>query len=380
MENQEIKDALFAIKESVATKATEQNVELKSMIDALEAKMKSENTATINELKADLDAVQKHADILDVKLQEKSAESKGTSYNDVMVDAIAKNHAAIKNVTKGRNATMEVKVVGNMTATANLTGASVMTYQNGVALLPSQKVNVSDLVPTVNSATGNYVIYRETTSEGSISEQTTPGVAKTQIDYDYVNVTYVANYIAGYARVAKQMLQDLPFLQSALPSQLRRDYFKAENSIFYTALDAAATAAVTTKTESAERLLAAIAQVENANYDVTGIVVNPSDWAVLAITKPADYSVPQTVNFVNNMLTIGGVPVFKATWMPVTKFIVGDWNQAKKVVTDGLSVEFFEQDADNVTKNLTTVRVESRTVLAIDQPLGFCKGTFTVSI
>jgi hypothetical protein len=66
--------------------------------------------------------------------------------------------------------------------------------------------------------------------------------------------------------------------------------------------------------------------------------------------------------------------------MPVTKCIVGDWNQAKKVVTDGLKVEFFEQDSDNVQRNLTTARVESRTVLAIDHPTAFIKMTFTTSI
>jgi hypothetical protein len=44
---------------------------------------------------------------------------------------------------------------------------------------------------------------------------------------------------------------------------------------------------------------------------------------------------------------------------------------AKRVVVDDLKVEFFEQDSDNVQKNLVTVRIECREVLAIDRPDAF---------
>jgi len=49
------------------------------------------------------------------------------------------------------------------------------------------------------------------------------------------------------------------------------------------------------------------------------------------------------------------------------KVLVGDWNMAKRVVVDDLKVEFFEQDSDNVQKNLVTCRIEAREVLAIDR-------------
>lgn len=376
MESTEIKDALAQIKSSVEAKATEQTVEVKNMIEALEAKMKSETSATIDELKSNLKAIQEHADKLDVKLQEKSTETKSEGYAEVMVKSLKENFDAIKSVSKGRNATMQVKTVGDMTTAANLTGSSVFTYQPGVAMVPSQMINFADLVPTVNSATGTYVIYRETGGEGSISSQGTPGVAKTQKDYDLTAVTFNATYIAGYTRYAKQMAQDLPFLTSFLPNALRRDYFKAENSIFYTALAAAATASTTTKTEDVEQIIDDMGTLESIDYMVNGIVVNPKDWASIAMTKPNDYSLPGIVQFVNGKLTINGVPVYKASWIPVDKYLIGDWSYAKKVVVDGLAVEFFEQDADNVTKNLITARVESRTVLGIDMPAAFILGDF----
>lgn len=379
--NEEVKSALEALKSGLEGKTAQ---ETKSALEAFEVKhntaveakakelFASELKAAKDELLETLKATQKHVDNLDIKLQKGAKEVKG--YSESMAEQIKENFESIRNVRKGQSHKMEVKVVGNMTSAANLTGSVVFTYQNNPALVPTQLVNLADLVPTVQSATGVYSIYRETGSEGSISEQTVPGNAKTQIDYDYTQVNFTANYIAGYARVAKQMIQDLPFLQSSLPMQLRRDYFKAENTIFSTALLAAATASTATGTTLVEKVLQDVAALEALNYNVNGIAMNPADWYAIATTKPNDFSIPGIVTFSNGLLSMNGIPVYKVTWLTAGTYIVGDWTMAKKVVVDGLAVEFFEQDSDNVQRNLITARVESRTVLAIDRPNAFIKG------
>jgi len=375
MEALEIKTALEGIKAQVETKATEQTAEVKGLIEALETKMKSEKDADILALKSDLTAIQAHADKLDLKLQEKGTETETKSYDAILQAELKDNFDSVSKVTKGRSARIETKAVGNMTIATNLTGSAVATVQDGVSIVPSQKINFSDLVPTVNSATGIYVIYRETGAEGSISTQT-EGASKSQKDYDLTAVTFNAAYLSGFTRYSKQMAQDLPFLQSFLPTALRRDYFKAENLQFYTALAAAATASTTAKTVDVEQLVDDMGSLESIDYDVTGIVLNPKDWANIAITKPNDYSLPGIVTFVNGRLAINGVPVYKASWMPVDKYLMGDWSYAKKIAVDGLAVEFFEQDADNVTKNLITARIEQRVVLGIDMPTAFILGDF----
>lgn len=376
MEATEIKTALDGIKSQFDAKGLENQIELKGLIANLEGKMATNEAVT--ELKTALDVVQAHADALDVKLKEKSGETEieTKSFFGEFAKSLKLNFEVIKNVRKGAAAKMEMKAVGDMTATANLTGGTVKTYQAGVVAIPSQKVNFSDLVATVNSATGTYVIYRETGSEGSISNQTVPGTSKTQIDYDFTEVVFNATYLAGFARYAKQMAQDLPFLTSFLPNALRRDYLKKENSIFYTALAAAATASTTAKTVDIEQIVDDMGTLEATDYECNGIVMNPKDWYAIALTKPSNYSLPQTVSFLSGVLTINGCPVYKASWMPVDKYLMGDWNYAKKVAVDGLAIEFFEQDADNVTKNLITARIEQRTVLGIDNGAAFILGDF----
>jgi HK97 family phage major capsid protein len=379
----ELKQEFEAIKTGLETKTA---TEVKTQIDAFELKYNQATTAqkdaftldlktTKEDFEAKLKAVQDHADKLDLKLQEKGTEANVKSYDAVMQIALKDNFDSVSKVTKGKSTSLEIKEVGNMTIATNLTGSAVATVQEGVSIVPSQKINFSDLVPTVNSATGIYVIYRETGSEGSISTQT-EGASKSQKDYDLTAVTFNAAYLSGFTRYSKQMAQDLPFLQSFLPTALRRDYFKAENLQFYTALAAAATASTTAKTVDVEQLVDDMGSLEAIDYDVTGIVLNPKDWANIAITKPNDYSLPGIVTFVNGRLAINGVPVYKASWMPVDKYLMGDWSYAKKIAVDGLAVEFFEQDADNVTKNLITARIEQRVVLGIDMPTAFILGDF----
>lgn len=315
-------------------------------------------------------AIESRLDEIEIKLQ-KSTEQKmeQKSFVSSFGELIAKNFDSIKEVSLGNKVAMTLKAVGNMTVSANLTGDAQRTYQPGVAAVPNRLLNFRDLIPAVSSATGIYTLYRETGSEGSISEQGTPGNAKTQIDYDLTAVTYTARYIAGFARVDKSMLQDLPFLQTALPQMLLRDFYKAEDAKFYADLSGAATGSTTTSaTVDVEQIIDYVANLESADFQVNGIVVNPKQWARLVVTKPADYSVPGGVTIdANGNINIAGIPVYKSSFIADDKVLLGDWNMAKRVVVDDLKVEFFEQDSDNVQKNLVTCRIEAREVLAIDR-------------
>lgn len=298
-------------------------------------------------------------------------------FGDVFSESVAENISEIKKVGSAFKTRIELKDVGNMTVAANLTGSAVASYQTSPALVPAQKVNIRDLVPGVQSETGIYKLYRETGTEGSISIQSTPGVAKTQIDYDLTEATYTANYIAGYARIAKQMLQDLPFMQSALPAMLLRDFYKRENQVGFAAISGAATGSTTTSgSNEIEKLIDYVANLLDTDFAPTAITVNAALWASVLKTKPNDYSIPGgvTIDAVGNVRILG-IPLIPASWMPTGKAIVGDWSMAKLVSVDGLSVQFYEQDADNVTKNLVTVKVEAREVFAIDRLDAFTYAT-----
>ena len=372
MEALEIKNALEGIKAQVETKANEQTVEVKSLIEAV----KAENATVIEGLKADLTAIQAHADKLDVKLQEKSLEAK--KGEDTLVKSITENFAQIGNVRKG--AAVQVKAVGDMTLPVNLTGAQPKDYNFDVVMIPGQAVNVSDLVGSVTIYGGTYTFPVEAAGEGSIGAQV-EGANKLQRDYDFTMVDVNTDFIAGFTRYSKKMANNLPFLTSFIPKALRRDYAIAENAAFNTELAAKSTPSteIITGKNKIEMLINDIAKLQNNNYSVNGIVIRPSDyWDIMKIEKSvgAGYGLPGIVTLDNGQLRINGIPIYQATWLAANRYFVGDWTRVNKIVTEGLSLEFSEQEGTNFVKNNITARIEAQVALAVEQPLALVYGNF----
>jgi HK97 family phage major capsid protein len=290
-------------------------------------------------------------------------------YEESFRKAIADNFEALQGVRKGNSVKFDVKVVGDMTAALNLTGNAVATYSLDPSLRGRRKVFFRDIpgVSVVPSSTGIWKFYlnNSTPGEGSFGNQTI-GSAKAQIDYDFTETTVTVNTLAGFSRIAKQMMRDLPFMQGFLPNELREDYLRSESNSFINSLMAGTSAYTTTASVYAEKCIEWIAAVMARDYDPTAIVTTAANWATLLSTKPADYSIPGgvTISALGDV-QIAGVPVVVSNNMTTGKTFVGDFSKVKIIQANGLSVQFFEQDADNVTKNLVTVRAEADVALAV---------------
>ena len=170
-----------------------------------------------------------------------------------------------------------------MTLSASLTGDQPRDYNFNPVSAPSPLVNVSDLVGLRQISGGTYTYVRVAKGEGSISAQT-EGSSKSQIDYDYTMVDVNTDYLAGFARYSKKMRNNLPFLQSSLPIELRRDYIIAENAKFQAVLASDATASTLTAGNEIERLLENVSVLASNNFSANGIVINPLDYFKI-ITK-----------------------------------------------------------------------------------------------
>ena len=385
MEKTELKDALDVLKTELEGKS---KAEVKSAIDAFEAKYKevleakniteAELKTATDELEAKLQAVQDHADKLDVKLQAKQKEIKGA---DPVKEIITNSFDKISTVVKAGKVYIETKTVGNMTLSASLTGDQPRTFSNTVATLPNQILNFSELVGMINIGNGTYTFPRRTTSEGAAATQT-EGSDKGQLDYDLSMIDVNTDFIAGFCVYSRKMANNLPFLESFLPGELRRSYFDAENSVFNTALAAGATASsqVITGQNKIEMLLAEIATLEGSNWGADGIVVTPADyWDILVTEKStgAGYGLPGIVSLDGGQLRINGIPIYRANFLAASKYYVGNWAQISKVVTEGLSLQFSTEDEDNFRKNNITARIEAQVGLAIHRPDSMIYGDFT---
>lgn len=365
------------------TEAQKKFEEAQKLADAANAKIADEVKALNEDLAkkgATLEEIK--AAVTELKARKGRFSASGNpeekSAREVLAELFEEKFDEIKTVRKGAGKSFETKVVGTMTASANLTGSVVNSYDLTPKVRGRRKVHMQDLVPTVNSSTGLFSFYRQNNpvGEGSFGFQTTHGAAKAQLDYDLTKVDVTCDYLAGFVRIAKQMLQDLPFLQTFVANELLEDYKRQESMEFFGTLRSTSTGSTTTTaTVFAERLIDWTATLMDNDYDPSAIVTSASKWAELLKTKPNDYGVPGGITIApDGTVMFAGMPVYVANSLYLgggNKTIIGDWSKAAIVQVEGLKTEFFEQDSDNVQKNLITVRTERRVGFALFRPDAF---------
>ena len=382
---EEIKSAFEGIKTEVSGAIESAKAESAVAVEGLKTELE--------ELKSQISVVKDAADKLEAKSNRKTMnENQAKGFNATLAESIEKNADILGKIGRGEIKNhafvMDTKAVGNMTEALSLTGDIPRAYANQVYGLPSRKVHVRSLLPVGSISQGLFTFPLETGGEGAPAAQT-QGSTKAQVDFDITMTNAPAQVIAGYVKISRQMLDDIPAMTSFLQQRLLEKYLVAEDAQLLsgngtapnlqgiTGVAAAATGAATV---DVEQLVQAIAQVENSNYSATGILINPLDWASIINTKNTNsaYSLPGSTIVTNNgQLSIAGIPVYTSTAMTVDKFLVGDWSMGAQIMQrDGISVRFSEFDGNNFVENMITVRVEARIAFPIYYAGAFCYGDF----
>jgi HK97 family phage major capsid protein len=360
-------------------------------------KKANETDTLVTEAKNLAQQTQVKLDELDKKLStsrifQKEVEQK--SFNDGLKEAIEEKtddlQKFIRKETKGFS--LDLKTVGDIT-TANVTGGTLygQLMRPGIIEAPKRKVHVRSLLPGGNIGPGNSFTYMRENGdgEGAIAPTAETGT-KPQIDVDLIEATVQVETIAGWLRVTRKAMNNIPgfisFLQSRLPEKLLRieDYqiiygdgntpnlkgiLHADNSV-----DSTSTASVLV-----EAIIDDISLLEDTyERSATGIVMRPADYYSFFKNKAegsGEYDLPQGVVFINGVLYILGIPVAPTTALTAGDYVVGDFQQgAQLLIQEGMRIEFFEQDSDNVTKNKVTVRIEESVALPVYGGDYFIKG------
>lgn len=373
---------------------------IKSEVNGAIESAKADNASALESVKAELEATKASISVVKDEIEKLEAKQNRSKMNQVEVkgfnatlaDAIEQNTDSLAKLGRGEQKRssfiLDTKAVGTMTEAVNLTGDITRQYANQVYALPSRKVHMRSLLPIGTINQGLFTFPYESGGEGDPAAQV-QGSSKAQVDFDITMKDAAAQYIAGYVRISRQMLDDIPAMTSFLQSRLLEKYLIAEDAQLLSGngtapnlqgITGVATAATGAATVDVEQLVQAIAQLESTNYSATGIMVNPLDWAAIMNTKNtnAAYSLPaSTVVTTDGSVSIAGIPLYKSTAIAVDKFLVGDWSMGAQIMQNqGISVQFSEMDGDNFTKNLITVRVEARIAFPIYYAGAFVYGDF----
>lgn len=95
-------------------------------------------------------------------------------------------------------------------------------------------------------------------------------------------------------------------------------------------------------------------------------------------TGSGEYDYPMSmVQTPDGLLRIGGVPIMWSNIFDDNEGVVGDFARGTAIFQrQGMNIRYFEENKDNVEKNIITIRLEGRIALPIYYPDAFKKLLF----
>lgn len=395
--NELIEKGLAEVKAKV-TEATEKST---NEVQEIKGEIKTVSVQ-VTEVKEYAEKLQNHVDSLEMKLNGSAVQNaEKKSFNDVLADAINENEDNYQKFLRKekKSFAIELKAVGDM-STSNVTGGSRygQIFDSNIRQNPNRKVHMSQVLRGGSIGAGNtYTFMRENgNGEGAIAPAA-EGALKSQFDLDLVEATVNVETIAGWLRVTRKAMNNIPgfvsFLQARLPEKFQRalDY-----QVLYgdgttpnlkgilTAGNFVASTAVASQ-KLIEKLIDDVATLEDTyERDATGILLRPTDYYGFFKNKASgsgEYDLPEGVTFVNGQLFLFGIPVYASTAITAPDYVVGDFDMGAQLLTqEGMRIEFFEQDGTNVRENKVTVRIEGNYALPVYGPDFFIKGSTVVGV
>lgn len=296
---------------------------------------------------------------------------------------------------KGR-VSMEVKaIISSLTTDADGSAGDLIlpTRVPGIVSPALRRLTIRDLLTPgrTNSSAIQYVKESGfTNSAATVTE--TAGTAKAQSEIKFEVVNGAVTTIAHWVLATRQILDDVPQLQSYIDGRLRYGLAYVEdnqllngggtgtdlNGIYTQATASTANLAIVSAPTKLDVIRAAMLQAALANIPPTGIVLNPTDWFGIETTKDTAgaYIIGNPQDGTNPRLW--GLPVVETPAMTVDKFLVGAFRDGAQIFDRmDATVEISTEDSDNFRKNLVTILAEERLALAVYNTLAFVKGDFS---
>ena len=263
----------------------------------------------------------------------------------------------------------------------------------GVNQSPERRLFLRDLLSWGRTSSNAVEYVKETgftNNAAPVSENPASGKPESDIVLDMLSAPVAT--IAHYIRASKQVLGDVPMLQSYIDGRLRYGLKLKEeaqllkgsgsglniNGIYTQATAYSEPGGVFVQNETRiDRLRLAMLQAALAEYTADGIVLSPIDWANIELTKDADnayiYANPRFLG----APSLWGLPVVATQSMDAGDFLVGAFQMgAQGWDREDVNVIVSLEDANNVTQNMVTILVEERLALTVFRPEAFVKGDF----
>lgn len=361
----------------------EQLAEKKSALKALEEDIKAENeeaiaqgeeiAAAIAEIEKSIEAAEKANELLAQIGAEEEPEEIGMEENGIK----GMDLAHLKGNRGTASAYVNLKTYSDPEVTT-----TIYDYSQNVGTV-QPNLGVRDLFGA-EAISGNALTYYVLGDVEGTIDGTAEGAAKDRIHVPYTPKTAALTKIAAYLKETDELLSDAAFLESAIRGRGVYEFQKAVEAYLVGAL--AATSGVQVKGSSItfDNILAAKQEImADTGYAADGIIINPADWCTLLQSKDSNLQYllggPAYGSYGNGAYNgnpkVWGLNVVESAAVSAGTCIVGAFKACASVVTkagEGQRIEVSNSDQDDFIKNMVTVRIEERLVLAARVPAAFC--------
>ncbi|TCP36542.1 phage major capsid protein [Sphingomonas sp. BK235] len=303
------------------------------------------------------------------------------------------NHADVKSYAEGGcKGTIGFTVKAVTSATGSAGGLIRPERQAEIVGIPRQQLRVRDLL-TPGQTESNSIEYAYQTVRTNNAAAVAEGAQKPESNYGWDVANAPVRTIAHWVPASRQAMDDVPQLESLIDGELRYGLDDAEDAQLllgdgtgqnilglYTQAPAyAQPSGVSISGETRiDRLRLAILMVELADYAPDGMVLHPTQWTNIELTKDSagGYVFANPQGLASN--TLWGRPVVSTKRIGTGNFLVGAFKTAAQIFDRmDTEVRISDQDRDNFIKNMLTIRAEKRLALVVRRLTALAKGNFT---
>ncbi len=292
----------------------------------------------------------------------------------------------------------EVKaIISSLTTDADGSAGDMIVPMRvpGVVTSPTRRMTIRDLLTPGRTGVNAITYVKETGfTNSAASHSETSGATKPQSEIKFDLVTSAVSTLAHFVLATKSILDDVPMLQSYIDGRLRYGLMLAEeaqlltgggtgtdlNGIYTqaTAYSAPITPSAAGNMTKVDVLRLALLQASLAEYPASGMVLHPSDWADIELTKTDEGAYLFSNPTGDATARLWRLPVIETQAMTVDKFLVGAFQLGAQIFDrEDAAVEVSTEDGENFRKNLVTIRAEQRLAMAVYRTEAFVKGDFS---
>lgn len=254
----------------------------------------------------------------------------------------------------------------------------------GVLPQLQRPLRLLDLIPS-GQMNGNNIPYTREGGTFTDAAETAEGATKPEAGVTYTDDEALARVVAGWMKLPKPALADVPALRGIIDQRLRYIVLRRLEAQIINGNGTAPNLRGLLNTSgigavafdggelAADQILTGIVNVLLADAVADGILMHPTDWAnVLKVKAAGDGHYYSAGPFSVTPQVIWGVPLIPSPAVPAGMVLVGDFSIGVQLfVREGIQVLFSDSDGNDFVQNRVTLLGEGRFALPVWRPAAF---------